>query len=320
MTWRSSPNSTELRPLVGDLRQLASVRRIVLDDGPESGVRALAFSTGGGLDFWVLSDRSFDIGPLSWRGAPIAWQGPNGFSAPALNDVGSDGGFGFERHFSGFLVTCGLDHVRQPTNGHPLHGRLPFTPGRLLSYGEDWSASRPVLFCEGEVTQARLNGERLRLKRRIEAPIGGNSLHVTDEVQNIGGREEQIALLYHMNFGFPLVGPGTSVGWRDGETFMPVFKEDNPSVTCVPTGGREDNTCVIKRQDEGHEQSLVAEITFDAATLPWLQVWRDPRPHHHIIAIEPVTSARRADGTSEPGPILEPGDTARFSVEIKFAG
>ena len=55
---------TDLAPLVGDLRQVASVRRIVLDDGAERGVRALAFSTGDGLDFWVLTDRSLDIGPL----------------------------------------------------------------------------------------------------------------------------------------------------------------------------------------------------------------------------------------------------------------
>ncbi len=41
----------DLRPRVGDLRQSASVRRIALDDGAERGVRALAFSTGGGLDF-----------------------------------------------------------------------------------------------------------------------------------------------------------------------------------------------------------------------------------------------------------------------------
>ncbi len=44
----------ELRAKVGDLRQFASVRRITLDDGVEQGVRALAFSSGGGLDFWVL--------------------------------------------------------------------------------------------------------------------------------------------------------------------------------------------------------------------------------------------------------------------------
>ena len=83
--------------LAGDLRQLASVRRIVLDDGPERGVRALAFSTGGGLDFWVLVDRSLDIGPLWYRGVPVAWQSPSGFRSPYLHDAERDRGLGFNR-------------------------------------------------------------------------------------------------------------------------------------------------------------------------------------------------------------------------------
>ena len=64
------------RHRVGDPRQFASVRRIVLDDGAERGVHALAFSTGGGLDFWALADRALDIGPLWWKGTPIAWVSP----------------------------------------------------------------------------------------------------------------------------------------------------------------------------------------------------------------------------------------------------
>ncbi len=103
-----------LRSLAGDLRQLASVRRITLDDGPERGVRALVFSTGGGLDFWALSDRSLDIGPLWFRGMPIAWQGPAGFVSPTLTNTQDDGGRGLERSFSGLLVTCGLDHIHKP--------------------------------------------------------------------------------------------------------------------------------------------------------------------------------------------------------------
>jgi hypothetical protein len=40
----------ELRAKVGDLRQFASARRIIPDDGVERGVRALAFSSGGSLE------------------------------------------------------------------------------------------------------------------------------------------------------------------------------------------------------------------------------------------------------------------------------
>ncbi len=47
-------------------------------------MRALAFSTGGGLDFWVMADRSLDIGPLWYRGSPVAWQSPSGFRSRSL--------------------------------------------------------------------------------------------------------------------------------------------------------------------------------------------------------------------------------------------
>ena len=92
---------------VPDLRQLAAVRRITLDDGAERGVRALSFDTGGGLAFWLLADRSLDIGPLSFRGMPLAWQHPAGFVAPGLHDAQADGGTGIQRALSGFLVLVG---------------------------------------------------------------------------------------------------------------------------------------------------------------------------------------------------------------------
>jgi hypothetical protein len=192
-----------LRDKVGDLRQIASVRRISLGDGEEHGVRALAFSTGGGLDFWALADHSLDIGPLWWRGRQIAWQAPTGFGHPdrRRSDAAIERGF----DLSGFLVTCGLEHIRQPADGHPLHGRLPFTPARLTAHGGDWRSEVPVLFCEGEVTQVHRGGEHFRLKRRIEAPVGGGRLTISDTVENLAEAPQRQASLYHFNIGFPVL-------------------------------------------------------------------------------------------------------------------
>ncbi len=268
-----------LAPQVGDLRQVASVRRIVLDDGAERGVRALAFSTGGGLDFWVLSDRSLDIGPLWWRGAQLAWQAPDGFRSPALTDLDSEDGQGFNRAFSGFLVTCGLDHIRQPANGRPLHGRLPFSPARVTAYGEDWSAAEPVLFCEGEVTQARIGGEALRLRRRIEAPIGGAVIRIRDEVENLGAAAWPQAMLYHFNLGYPAVMSGSSVRLDDeivlGPLAMPSNAEPAEAVTLPAANGR--TTAVVSTPIDG-AKSLSVSFSFDTRTLPFIQLWQDLRP------------------------------------------
>jgi hypothetical protein len=74
------------------------IRHVVLDAaGGDRGVAALRFSTGGGLEFSVLIDRSLDIGPLSWRGQAVGWTGPSGFRHPAGHDPHADGGRGFGR-------------------------------------------------------------------------------------------------------------------------------------------------------------------------------------------------------------------------------
>lgn len=307
---------------VGDLRQVASVRRIVLDDGPERGVRALAFSTGGGLDFWVLSDRSLDVGPVWWRGAQLAWLSPGGFRSPALTDLDGEGGHGFNRSFSGFLVTCGLDHIRQPVNGHPLHGRLPFTPARLTGYGEDWERDEAVLFCEGEVTQARIGGEALRLRRRIEAPVGGATIRIRDEVENLGASAWPQAMLYHFNLGYPAVATGSVVS-LDGETVvgpLAVPENGDPSgaVTLPVAVGRRVSSTVTTPSDGAADLSLA--FCFDSATLPYIQLWRDLRPRSGILAIEPCTSARNGDGRSAPEKTIEPGERRAYAVDVTIAG
>jgi hypothetical protein len=311
-----------LRERLGDARQFASVRRIVLDDGPESGVRAVAFSTGGGLDFWVLTDRSLDIGPLWYRGCPLAWQSPSGFRNPALLDQGSDGGRGFDRGFSGLLVTCGLDHVRQPADGHPQHGRLPFTPGRVLACGEDWDAPEPFLYCEGEVVQARYGGENLRLRRRITAPIGGTSLRVEDVVENLGPEESPLALLYHVNFGYPAVGPGSVVSLADEPILGPIAfpgAAASREAACRPSPDAGVAECRMVTPVAGG-QALRLTLSYSPASLPYLQVWHDLRPRVGVLALEPCTSDRRAGGGSGPAPLLSPGTSHASGFALAVDG
>lgn len=313
------PNSSAaaLRPFVGGLRQLASVRAIKLDDGPERGLAALAFSTGGGLDFWVLADRAMDIGPLWLRGQPLAWQSPAGFVHPAYVNIVDHEGRGFERAFSGFLHSCGLDHTRQPIAGHPLHGRLPFTPARIIGAGEDWERPQPVLWCEGEITQWRLGAESLRLIRRIEAPIGGRELVIRDRVENEAPTPQRTALLYHLNLGFPAIAPGTIVT-LDGETvFGPIGEPDAAGRPIVTGANAKAARGVCRVVTPGVAHAPAMRIEFASATLPHLQVWHDPRPGAYVLAVEPCTAPRAAPGERADEPVLAPG--ARLDLDLRIA-
>jgi hypothetical protein len=309
--------SEALRSKLGDLRQFASVRRIVLDDDVEHGVRALAFSNGGGLDFWTLVDRSLDIGPLWWKGMPIAWQSLAGFRSPCLHDPEQDGGRGYNRTNSGFLVTCGLDHIRQPAPGHPMHGRLPFTPARVTAYGENWACDNPVLFCEGHVTQFCFGAEALRLHRRIEVPVGGNLLRIRDVVTNLGNEGLPQASLYHINFGFPALAPGSTVTLGALTLFEVAALPDAVSVPqSVSYSVEGEDTCAVCRlvTPLSGGETLEIAVAFGTEFLPHLQLWHDLRPHACVLAMEPCTSAT----TNGSDRVLDPGETREYSIDISL--
>lgn len=309
-----------LLPRLGSPRQLASLRRVTLEDGAEAGVRALLFSSGGGLDLMALESRTLDIGTLHYRGVPIAWQGTAGFRHPGLLDPARNGGRGFEEGFSGFLVTCGLEHIRQPKDGAPLHGHLPFTPARLTARTEDWPTdgeSEPVLACEGEVIQPRPGRGGYRLRRRIEVPVGATTLRLRDEVTNIGRETAPLALLYHMNLGYPALREGARVSFC-GEAllgpFGPLPAAEEIAPRCFPAPG--DQAECRYETAEGFCLSL----RFSARELPYLQLWSDPRAGTGVVSLEPCTSDRLEGGESGPPIVLEPGETRGFGFELQLSG
>jgi Domain of unknown function (DUF4432) len=323
MTSNWGESGGALVDFVGDRRQLASVRRVELRDGAENGVRALVFSTGGGLDFWVLQDRSMDIGLLNWKGMPLAWQHPAGFAAPGLSGPFADSGTGTARSLGGFLVTCGLDNVRQPRGSLPLHGTLPFTPARLTSCGEDWDAAEPMLFAQAEIACAHLDRASFRLSRRIEAPIAGAGFSIRDRIENIGPEPAELMVLYHMNFGFPLVAEGTRVQLDGKEIAVraPGGQGAGPDneVRCFPAGGADGRFAVaVSRPAAGAWHGARVEIAGDAAALPFVQLWRDARRRRNVLAIEPVNCDRNADGTSAPGMMLAPGETWSGALDVSI--
>lgn len=293
--------------LVGDPRQLASVQRLVLADGPDAGQPLLAFSTGGGLDFHVKEQGSLDIRSLQLRGLPLGWRHPAG-------DRGNP-----QRALTGFLVTCGLENVRAPRDGLPQHGSLALSPVRLTALGEDWQAPEPHLFATGEITQPLPCGAVCRITRRITAPIGGTRLEINDRIENISATPAEVMLLYHVNFGFPVAAPGCEV--RIGDRRIAGIEgpetSDHPGLpVChrMPEGA----PVSVTRAASGDWPGMRLQLNFDTESLPFLQTWRDARPGRNILAVEPCNCDLRADGTSAPAPLLAPREIRQSGLVLSF--
>jgi hypothetical protein len=216
---------SEIDARTGALAQVAGVELLEYADGPERGVRVLDFRTGAGLSFRVAIDRGFDLLAADYRGVPIGWRSPTGPRHPGLASVEENRGWGFLRSFTGLLATCGLDHALAPATsslgqyiypgfregGYPLHGRISQVPARLLGYGERWDGDACTLWAEGEVAQMAVFGENLVLTRRVEAALGSTTITVDDRVENRGFRPTPHMLLYHYNFGYPLLDDGAEL-------------------------------------------------------------------------------------------------------------
>jgi hypothetical protein len=216
---------SEIDARISALAQVAGVELLEYADGPERGVRVLDFRTGAGLSFRVAIDRGFDLLAADYRGVPIGWRSPTGPRHPGLASVEENRGWGFLRAFTGLLATCGLDHALAPATSsiaqyiypgfregdYPLHGRISQVPARLLGYGERWDGDACTLWAEGEVAQMAVFGENLVLTRRVEAALGSTTITVDDRVENRGYRPTPHMLLYHYNFGYPLLDDGAEL-------------------------------------------------------------------------------------------------------------
>ncbi len=307
-----------LQRQVGSTAQIFGVTLTELADGPARGVRALEFRTGAGLLFSVLVDRSMDIGRLEFRGIPLAWQSGTGFRGPWFHDAMDEAGQGFTRGFSGFLCTCGFDHIRQPEAGpadhfplpsrktidYPLHGRGALAPARLVGYGERWDDDDCTLWCEGVVAQVQVMGENLTLTRRVEAKADGTAFAIHDTVRNEGFSRTPHMLLYHINLGWPLLDEGARFrapiratlaanhpreaqrgGYRTQSGPQPRFAQQVFGHDAVPDGaGRVPSALINDRLGLG------VVVDYPHAAFPCLQQWQGFDEGHYGFGIEPATS------------------------------
>ncbi len=329
-TW----SRNELRRRVGWMGQLAGIRLVEIADGRSRGVRVADVHTGSGFRFQVLVDRGLDLGAAEHSGRPLAWLHP-ALGGPALYEPS---GIGWLRTFGGGLVTtCGLDHFGAPDpegEGYGLHGRASHLPAENLRIVQEWRGEEYVLEVAGETRQSRLFGENLRLERRISARLGSSSLVLEDRVANEGFRPAPLAVLYHCNFGFPVVGessellvrdrsvrprdPAAAAGLADHRRFPP------------PTPGFAEQ--VFFHDPEPGPDGLAAAAIVDrhagfgaflrwrAAELPVLAHWKMAGEGEYVCGLEPSTHAMAATRREqrESGAMREilPGESVSFRLEV----
>jgi hypothetical protein len=316
----------------GDVLQVAGVERFTYDEGVEAGVRAARVRSGGGLDVTVLFSRGMDLGAASLNGVPFAWVSSTGWAHPHAF-VPENRGW-LQTFHGGLLTGCGLSNAgaAHVDDGEPLgiHGRLSHIPASDTAVRTVWDGDEATLTIEGTMREATVFGENLRLHRQISVPVGGTSLIVTDTVTNEGFSPAPLMLLYHLNFGWPLVDEGTRITLPPGSTTTPRDAEAEKGIShCLtleaPTPGYAEQCFFHDVPGERVEVTMTAPsgfgvtVAYNKSELPHLTQWKMMGQGEYVCGIEPANCkvlGRAAEREAGRLQTIAPGETRTFTVTL----
>ncbi len=336
----------ELEARVGRLEQIGGVRRFQLTEGQETGVELIQVRTGSGLAYYVSSMRCLDISLTEFGGVPISWQSPNGDVHPAYYDP--KGLEWLRTAVGGLLMTCGLRQVGSPSEDQGeslgLHGRIHHTPARQVAATGSWIDDEYDIVISGVIEETKIFGEYLRLTREIRSRLGENFISIHDKVENLGFEPSPLMLLYHFNFGFPLMSEETKVSFpsrrvvpREAETPLQGFEEWQAPATgyrervYYHEGFMEDSnhkgwaTAVIQNPKfpltDGKSCDLSVSLSWATKNLPRLVQWKMPGSGVHVLGIEPANcyvggrAKERERGTLVT---IEPGQSLSYELKLEI--
>jgi hypothetical protein len=328
----------ELEARVGRIEQIAGVRRFKGLEGNEADVEQIQVRTGAGLCYYVTPTKGLDISLAEFQGTPISWQSPNGDVHPSYyNEVG----LGWLRSASGgLLMTCGLMQVGSPNEDEGeklgLHGRIHHTPAKQVAAVSEWSEDEFDMTVSGVVDETSIFGGQLRLTRQISSRLGINEIVIQDEVRNMGFQRCPHMILYHFNFGFPLLSEETKILFK--ETIIEARDADAPLAGLgewqAPDPSYSER--VYYHQPQGKPEveivnpqfpvhlgsaSVRLSLNWSADTLPKLVQWKMPGAGTHVLGIEPSNcwvGGRRGEREQAALVYLESGESVKYEIRLNI--
>lgn len=289
---------------IGRMEQAASIRRYAIEDGKGRGMRAFEVTNSSGFDFTVYPDRGLDIGPARYQGKSLVWLNRNGEVHPAFYD--RSGVEWLRTWMGGLVTTCGWLNVGNPCvtadGEHGIHGRMDHIPAEEVNTRSYWKTPEAYfLEITGKIVHSRVFGENLVTTRTITTRLGFPGFELCDRTENIGSSTMPLMQMYHMNFGWPLVGESmrleapshkvfardkaAEAGLNDWEVFPAPDRGYAEQVLIHDQPADDDGFCTMKivNPDFGPAVSL----SYRKVELPYLNQWRMAGEGDYVLGLEP---------------------------------
>jgi len=200
---------------IGGAASGGSITKRTLRAGLSQGVDLVEVHNGT-FRFVVVPTRGMGIWKAELGQLKLGWKSPvAGPVHPAFVRLAEPSGLGWLDGFDELLVRCGLESNGAPefnpdgTLRYGLHGKIANLPARKVEVTVDDESGEIAL--SGTVDEARLFFNKLRMVSTITTRPGQPGMTISDTITNISAQPSELELLYHINFGTPLLEPGAKV-------------------------------------------------------------------------------------------------------------
>ncbi len=321
-----------IKDYVGHPLQTRGVEQYTLQNGKGNGMQFAFIRNGLGLEMWISVDRCADVSRVNVNGQNIAFFSPCGYVAPSYYD---NVGAGFLKSFTaGFITTCGFGNVGQPNcdqgDDLPLHGTIANIPSELRSIEE----TEDGITVKFTVRDAVIFGYKYELIRTYFVSYKENKFTMEDNIQNIGDTEAPFMLLYHCNFGYPLLTENSELKvpydkmWaRTEEAHINIdtaLQMEVPQTAYVERCyffdmAEKDGVCKSGIYNKDIDLGFV--MKFKKNELPCFTEWKMMGKSDYVLGLEPGNihpcgrANAREDGILQ---FLQPDEKYKTSLEFNF--
>ncbi len=323
-----------------------SVRKFKLHGGKQEGVDVVEVNNGR-LLFLVIPTRGMSVLRADCGDVRLGWDSPvKEIVHPSFINLEGRGGLGWLEGFNEWMVRCGLEFAGHPgqdrfrnnvgdevTMNVTLHGRTANTPASEVEVWMETVAPHR-LHIRGLVEERSFYGAQLSLWTDISTEPGTTSILFEDSITNHAAQDQECQLIYHTNFGAPLLQEGSrffaavervaAFNDRAAEGLDSFDLYSGPQngfveqVYCLFPVAGSDGQVEIMLQNAAADRGV--SMKFPVQQLPYVTLWKNLAAvqNGYVTGMEPGTGfpyTRRLEREAGRVPKLAGGETRRFSVE-----
>jgi galactose mutarotase-like enzyme len=322
------------------------IRKVTLHGGKQEGVDAVVVNNGV-LEFTVLATRGMGLLSARLGDVRLGWDSPvREVVHPRHINLQSRGGLGWLEGFNEWMVRCGFE-----SNGHPgtdrfvnnvgqeatmeltLHGKIGNIPASELEVVVDRDPPYR-LHVRGRVDERMFYGPKFELWTDISTEPGSDAVRVSDVVTNLGASEQEFEILYHANYGRPLLEAGSTflapvsrvVPFNEhaAKSIANYARYEGPTlgfteqVYCItPLADAKGRTVIALRNQAGDR---AVSMSYSVAEIPYVTLWKNTAAtgDGYVTGLEPGTNFpnnRRIERKLGRVPKLAPGAAYRATID-----